>query len=366
MMHDLVVELLPARHGDAILLEWPDPSSVDRPIRRMLVDCGPAYAYAGVADRLRELESPHIDRLVLTHVDADHIEGMILAVNDQDLALEIDEVWYNGSPHLVDKLGAAQGEILGALITERKLCWNQTFDGKAAKATDIGQSLTRVPLPGDLTITVLAPAQSDLQALRDYWSQALKEAGLTMGSTAEALELLRNRPRLKPKSGYLGAKIPDVERLARARRGTDTAVPNRSSIVLLVEHKERRVLLAGDSTPAVLQAAIERLLDERGVEQLELTDFKLPHHGSAKNITREILALAPAERYLFSTDGGYFNHPDDEAVATVIRHGQRAAELIFNYDNPRTRPWDVAALRECFGYACRYPEKHSVGIRIDG
>ena len=104
---------------------------------------------------------------------------------------------------------------------------------------------------------------------------------------------MRNKPRLKPKSGYLGAKVPDVERLARDRRGTDTAVPNRSSIVLLVEHKERRVLLAGDSTPAVLHAAIERLLDERGVEQLELTDFKLPHHGSAKNITREILALAP-------------------------------------------------------------------------
>ena len=284
-----------------------------------------------------ELEPRHVDRLVLTHIDADHIEGMILAVNDRDLGLEISEVWYNGYPQLSKELAAPHGEILGALISERGLDWNEDFRRGAVKATTSGESLTTVRLPGDLIITVLAPAQSDLRALHDYWLAACNEAGLTVGSTEEALKLLHEKRHLNPRDGYLGIEPVDVERLARDRRGTDTSVANRSSIVLLAEYRDRRVLLAGDSTPAVLHAAIRRLLDERGIARFELSDFKVPHHGSANNITREIIEMAPAERYLFSSNGSYFNHPDDSAVATVLRYGRRGAELVFNYSNPRTR-----------------------------
>ena len=56
--------------------------------------------------------------------------------------------------------------------------------------------------------------------------------------------------------------------------------------------------------------------------------------------------MAPAERYLFSSNGSYFNHPDDSAVATVLRYGRRGAELVFNYSNPRTRQWGIESLRE--------------------
>jgi hypothetical protein len=168
-------------------------------------------------------------------------------------------------------------------------------------------------------------------------------------------------------SSYLSASpIPNVEQLAQDRRGNDTKIPNRSSIVLLAEYNNRSVLLAGDSTPAVLQTALRRVLDERGVDQLELTDFKVPHHGSAKNINREILELTPARRYLFSTDSSYSGHPDDTAVASVIRYGKCGAELVFNYSNPQTRQWNSAELREQYGYTARYPEAGVSGIRVGG
>jgi beta-lactamase superfamily II metal-dependent hydrolase len=372
MTQELVVELLPACHGDAILLEWPDPSSADHPTRRMLVDCGPARAYTDIANRLRELEPRHIDLLVLTHVDADHIEGMILAVNDAAVGLDVDEVWFNGYPQLAaGELAAPHGEILGALICQRGIPWNAAFDKRAAKASSDGQLLSRVVLPGGLAVTVLGPAEPDLTALLDHWKDTCDEAGLTVGSVGESLRLLQQKRNLLPDDAYLSsylsaAPIPDVEQLAQDRRGNDTKIPNRSSIVLLAEYHNRSVLLAGDSTPSVLHAALLRVLDERGVDHLELTDFKVPHHGSAKNISRQILELAPAERYLFSTDGSYFGHPDDTAVASVIRYGSCGAELVFNYGNPRTRQWNLAELREQYHYRARYPEAGMSGIRLEG
>ena len=362
---ELLIEVLPARHGDAILLEWPDAASADRPTRRMLVDCGPACAYSDIAERLGRQGCRNLDLLVLTHVDADHIEGTILLVNDAALGLDIGEVWFNGYRHLADELAAPHGEILGALISRRGLAWNAAFNARAVKASDAGQRLSHIELPGRLAITVLGPAQPDLRALHDYWLTACAEAGLTVGSVDEAVHLLHDKRKLSPKSSYLsGVAVPDIEQLARDRRGNDTKIANRSSIVLLAEFDGHSVLLAGDSTPSVLQPALARLLAERGIDRLELTDFKLPHHGSANNITREILELAPAQRYLFSTDGSYFNHPDDTAVASVIRHGRPGAELVFNYSNPRTRRWDMPALLERHGYTCRYPEPGASGVRV--
>ncbi len=99
-------EMLPARHGDCLLLHWNAGTSQGR----VLIDVGPTTAYEGIAGRLRQLKDPRIDLLVLTHVDADHIEGAILLLNDSSLGLSIDQVWYNGSPHLTNELGPVQGE----------------------------------------------------------------------------------------------------------------------------------------------------------------------------------------------------------------------------------------------------------------
>lgn len=92
----LRLEMLPARQGDCLLVEWSAPDRV----LRMLVDAGPAPSYPLIAQRLALLAPPRIDVLVLTHVDADHVEGAILLTNDRDLDIEIGEVWYNGSRQL--------------------------------------------------------------------------------------------------------------------------------------------------------------------------------------------------------------------------------------------------------------------------
>jgi beta-lactamase superfamily II metal-dependent hydrolase len=361
----LQVELLPAGHGDSVLLEYGSPAAP----ARILVDAGPATAYAAVRARLARIppERRRLDLLVVTHVDADHVEGVVKLLNDADLAVEVGELWFNGYRHLPnDELGPVQGEMVGALATHRSIAWNTAFGERAVKR-EPGRPLPRVELPGGLSITVLAPSDRELERLRREWERACDRAGLSPGSVADALVLLGQTRRLNPLDTYLDTRVDaatDLEGLAAAASDLDRSAPNASSIVLLVEYAGRRVLLAGDSTPDALVPALERLVAERNLTRLRLDAFKLPHHASRNNVTRELLRLVDADRSLVSTDGKHFGHPDDEAIARVIVDGPRGGTLVFNYRTDATLRWAEVGLVDRYGHRTDYPEPRSAGVAV--
>lgn len=149
-----------------------------------------------------------------------------------------------------------------------------------------------------------------------------------VGSTEEALRRLKLRGQLVPSNSYLGPET-----------SVDTSVTNASSIVLLLEWGDTRVLLTGDSTPSVLVPAVRRLLRERRTDQLSLDVFKLPHHGSSNNLNAELVCSLPARDYLVSTDGGHYDHPGSAALDLIASHSGTESHLVFNYDTARTRKW---------------------------
>ena len=92
------VEVLPARLGDCLLVECPRP---DGTTWRMLVDGGPPDTWPLLEARLRRLDPDdrHIDVAVITHIDSDHIGGM-LPFLASDLAADVRDFWFNGRTHL--------------------------------------------------------------------------------------------------------------------------------------------------------------------------------------------------------------------------------------------------------------------------
>ena len=162
----------------------------------------------------------------------------------------------------------------------------------------------------------------------------------------------------------MGGGLPDVHRLAEKVTPTDSSVSNGSTIALLLDYADRRCLLGGDAHPDVLIAGIEQLCGVGGV--LEVDVFKLPHHGSKANVTRDLLARVRAHTYVFSTDGsGSQRHPDDESVARVITYGGQKPLLAFNYRSARNEVWDNPLLKAQYGYRTKYPSPGTSGIEID-
>lgn len=358
---NLRITLLPAQHGDALLLAWgPD----DAP-HFLLVDGGPSGAYTAVSEGLMDVRNHDgLDLLVLSHIDSDHIEGLLLLCNDPVLDLPVREVWFNGSGQLDDDLGVLQGEMLTALVTARGLPLNARFGHHAVKA--------RTPFDVEdfdgLRLTVLAPEQTTLSALRDSWAQALTDADLEFGhvTVEQALELLRGRKSLIPRGAqWLGDEDFDIHDHAVTPSPKDYSLTNRSSIVLLVEYGRASVLLTGDATPTALLPAVRRLRTERPDLEWPLSAVKLPHHGSAANVTAELVALLPARHYLVSSDGSRFGHPDDVAIARVVEHGPPGLELVFNYRTDQTRTWE-RRLARAPGYTAstRYPPEDGGGVMI--
>jgi hypothetical protein len=351
---DLDLELLPAKEGDAVLVSWGPPAAR----HRMLIDGGPATAYPEVSARLREVAAAGpLDLVVLTHIDGDHIEGALLLTNDAGLSLGIAGYWFNGPAQLSPRLGAAEGEMLAALLGARGVPLNAAFGAAAVCAPKTGPR-PRWSLPGGLVLTVLGPDPDDLEALRKGWLPALRDGGLVFASEQAALKSLRSTARLTPATTFLsgGRDRPDVTRLARQPGRRDGSASNRSSIVLLAEYGECRLLLAGDATPAALTVAVRRLLAERDLDRLELTAFKLPHHSSNNNITKELLDLLPARHYLFSTDPRKYGHPHDATVAKCLAYGRPGAGLVFNYRTPRTLQWQDPVVLGVRRNTATYPD----------
>jgi beta-lactamase superfamily II metal-dependent hydrolase len=350
----ITVRMLPAGHGDALVVEWDGLPAGATGRGRVVVDAGPVGTFTGLATDLRGPEGAATDLFVITHVDGDHIEGALRLLNDRGLAFTPGEVWFNAARHLVDEMGPAQGEVVSALIAGRDLAWNAAFDGQAVAAPADDAFPVR-ELAGGVTATVLAPGPAQLRRLRDVWEVTCVKAGIGFDDPEAALAHLESRRSASALDTFLGGDWePDVASLLREAPGDDGSVANASSIVLLLERGDDRVLLTGDTTLGVLEPAVRRLLAQRGVGELPLTTFKVPHHGSRNNLSRELVSLLPAQRYLISTDGGHHGHPDDAAIARILASGPPGLELVFNYDSPRNRRWEDAELVAQFGHRVRF------------
>lgn len=336
------VEALPALEGDALLISY-GPSEED--LRWIAIDAGHASTGRRLARRLEELGVAAIELLVVTHVDADHIEGMLTFLEDVSGRIRIDEVWFNGWRHLREDLegfGPAQGERLTTLIAD--LPWNEAFGGRAVRVGDDGLPPGPLLLNGGMRLHVLSPDRAKLARMAPVWEKACRDAGLMPGEGRGA----------KPSVPGLEQMGGDLEVLAATRTKEDAAPANGTSIAVLAEYAGRRALFAGDAHPGLLCASLNSV---NGGARIGLDLFKLPHHGSQANVTRELLAALECRDFLFSTDGSKFNHPDPVAVARVITSRTDGTRLIFNYRQRNTTVWEERSAHERrHPFTCSFPE----------
>jgi ribonuclease BN (tRNA processing enzyme) len=328
----LVLEALRAKFGDSLLLHF---GTAEEP-RLVLIDGGPPGVYNdALKPRLQQLREERgldaatplaIDLAMVSHVDADHIAGLLDLVrklkdlhdSHQPVPWKIDEFWHNSfddilgnqevtvastgsamSPASIGDLlrpagslllaSVGQGRELRNLLAALNLAGNPSF----RKAPSNGMVLSgHAPITfGDLKLTVVAPSQKNLLALQKDWDQKIK-------------------PILK--------KEQDQAARAQIASYVDTSVYNLSSIVVLVESAGKRILLTGDGrgdhTLEGLAAA--GLLDAQG--KIEIDVLKMPHHGSDRDVDLDYFQKIRAKHYVISADGK-FNNPDIPTLQLISK-----------------------------------------------
>ncbi len=347
------IEMLPARQGDALWLEYGDAAHP----RRALIDAGTPETWDALQARIAALDpgDRHFELLIVSHIDKDHIGGVIPLLQDTALGITFGDVWFNGFRHLpstVEPMGPVEGELLTTLLVDRGHNWNHAFDEKAVVVGDEGP-LPVKQLDGGLQLTVLSPYLPQLAKLRPIWEPLVREHGLD-----PAVEAAEPDP-LPPEIESLGT--PTVDELAAKKFKQDTAEPNGSSIVVLAEFEGHRALLCADAFPEIVRGSVERLL-EPGQDRLALDAFKLPHHGSRANINLDLLRRVSAPLHLISSDGTATRHPNPEAIARTIVT-QDNPRLRFNYRTKFTEVWEPRGVGG-FAWEAEFPPVGSKGLTV--
>ncbi|MEU3986400.1 MBL fold metallo-hydrolase [Streptomyces sp. NPDC026672] len=364
------VEALPAAEGDCLWVEW---THGGRP-HRMLIDGGSrrrARLPEGLADRLRRqpVHDRRFDLVVCTHVDTDHIGGLLSLFTRPPDGFHADEVWFNCRDHLLpaDLLGPRQGDRLAALLRERGADWNRRAEGRAVVVPDDGTPPV-FDLPG-LTLTLLSPTREGLDKLRDAWPEP------TPGPRP------RDRPDLlgdpDPGEPEDDTAIPWAELAADSAYEADTAAANGSSIAFCAEDTTgARVLFGADAHAETLARSLRTL----GAGRPYRVDLcKVPHHGSARNVSPELLDALDCHDWLISTHGGRAlsdrsaearhrrgegSHPSLRAMARILRRSTERPTLWFNHSVPSTRRYDAPAPVPAPGFAAAYPAPGEEGITV--
>lgn len=364
------LHVIQADCGDCLLLQYGTPGSP----RFILIDGGPPTVFSNhMKSVLEETVAPwgrRLDRVILSHIDGDHITGILdlladLRAQRENGATElvsVDGLWFNSfastvdpNNHLAPKLKALLATAGVASAMSRTAASVMTIeDGDALRrfATILGIPLNpnaadpiavdaaAGPVPfGNLSLDVVGPTQANLDALRQEWGAwlAKHENGIAAGN-------------------------------AKVMANADTTVANLSSICLLARADGKSVLLTGDArSDHILDGlATRKLLNASG--RAHFSVLKLPHHGSDRNITKTFFLKVTADTYVISANGDNGN-PDLATLTWLVeaaRKQKRRPEIVVTNETEST----ARIVQECppgeYGYRLRFlpASGHAVEIPL--
>ena len=354
------INLIQAAQGDCIWIEYGEDADT---LHRILIDGGTSGTYKHLKKRIESLtpDERHFELLVITHIDADHIAGILKIFEEDELGVTFADIWFNGYQHLgkTNVRGVMQAEKLTAYLTKPHISWNKAFNSKAV-CVDRRKKFLPITLAGGMHLTLFSPTKKALSKLKPKWTKELQKAGLLADSRELTANILSEDD--DQSNSVSKTSLVDVERLAEVPFKSDTSLTNGSSIAFLAEYDNKKMLFSGDAYATTLLQSLKKYLSD--CEPLYLDLFKIPHHGSDGNISKQLLERIRCSKYLISANGAYHKHPDDVAIARIIKYGGHRSDIYFNYLSKYNEMWKNPLLEERYHYQAHYPEDDERGICI--
>jgi hypothetical protein len=350
-----------ARKGDCSILHFGTP---DEP-GLILTDGGPSQVWKPqLKPRLAQIREARnvdddqplpVDLMMLSHIDDDHINGileltgeLVTAANaGEPLPLKIRQLWHNSFDDIIgdtpnellasvtaaygaaglsgelDSEGFAAGtaQVLASVeqgihlrddARRLNLPINKAFDGKLVKADGKTKA---VDMGKGLKMTVVGPMKQELLNLQKEHDAFLKKS---------------QKEKKAPTS--LAAFV-------------DESVANLSSIVVLAEAENKRILLTGDARGDKIMEGLELVGLLPKDDNMHVDILKIPHHGSDRNMETIFFERIKADHYVFSGNGEHGN-PERKTLEMLLdARGNDAFAIHLTYpvseiDTGRKAEWN--------------------------
>jgi Metallo-beta-lactamase superfamily len=380
--------LLPSDKGDCLLLESRDGTTI-------LIDGGMSDSYTHhvrpfLADWRNKQKRP-LDLVYVSHIDQDHIAGVLQLMNDIvewrvynhkqkqgenwpkpkfSEPPEVARLWHNAFHDLIgenvgevasmlaargaqlatnanlelQKLGADYQAIAASVpeaiklsrrvsANQLKIPLNEEFGGPLAMVREPPDPPDQIRLKGagSPLIRVIGPFKKDVDKFRDKWEAWLR-ANKKKLSTVE--RWAGDEDARLGLGGVVALGIDDE--LGNRRAVTEE---NLASLMLFVEHDGKTILLTGDGHHTDIIAGLERnhcLAEGKG---LHVNVLKVQHHGSEHNLDREFAKRITADHYVICGNGLHEN--PDLRVLQVIAESRLGSDDQLSTNSQAKGPFEV-------------------------
>lgn len=325
------LHFLPAAGGDFLWLRF---GTLADKMHNIIIDSGYRSCFLDFNAILKLLvrAKETIDAIVLTHTDDDHIGGFLCWLESPDAEYPaIEKIYFNTgrgiSEHVGDGKKAQESyfedSIQGALSDGNYSAKNTCSILKLLQNKKLLDRLcpynaacsSPIVLPCGASMRFISPSPKKALAFLKLWRTVAKKTVVNYGS-----------------AGKNDGPWDDLDALMKQKESPDSSVSNGASLAFLFDFENTHLAFLGDAHADVCVEGL-RTLGYTPTRPYHADLVKLSHHGSACNLSDELLVLLDCGRFLFSTAPDKYKRTQKAAMAQLLRF-RETVELYFNCSCP--------------------------------
>lgn len=264
--------------GDAILLHFGEEEDTSQ-WKVVLIDGGFSSDGERIINKIDEYYSKNkIDLIISTHPDQDHINGLHYILENIDVGeLWIHKPWEHNKIVLENLQDGRHTE--NSIEEKLKESVSKAYDlvkmaeSKGIKVTEPFHGLSLF----NNKLTILGPSE-------EYYESLIPEFDGMPGRTQKSGTIAKALSNTIKEAFQSISQIWGDDGLPS---DDETSAKNNSSVITQLIIDNRRIILTGDAGITALNQAVDQL--DTCLNPAEIYFLQIPHHGSKRNISSELL-----------------------------------------------------------------------------
>ena len=351
-MEKLEIKIYKVKCGDCFYIRY----ITENKVVNIFIDAGYAGTYKHTfRNKINNIirNGEKVDLFVITHIDQDHISGMTPFIKEFGIDI-IQELWFNHP----EKFEIKESSIEVDVSVRQGINLRDYFQSRGRTITKV-LTMNEFTLSESIKFQILSPNQKALDKFKNDWE-------------AEEKQEVRKRQIEIDVSGTSNDYNKSIDELISIPFNEDDEPSNGSSIAFILSIGGFQALFCADAHPSIICESLEKL-GYTTTNPLKIDFCKVPHHGSKRNLSNELLSVLDCQKFVFSANGtNRDNLPNRETLARIVKNIRRNQEeklyLYFNHDNPTLQSIRTLEEEKLYNFECKYaqPNTNHLKISYDG